>query len=197
VSSILSTLNNDQIFGEYYISTLFVTFDSILNSVFHHSYKDLLKSILENTIKTRLESKRLEIPHFVFLEPDYAEMTEIRNCTFSNLFSEGSLSQVSSATYVLELESDSHKNIKAYTKDPKTLKLNQVSTNYDDCILITILERGDQLSFKGEGIKKKFYLRLPEEEELKKEWEEKWEERWDLVEDAQLFIFTGKVNLGR
>lgn len=138
--SFLGTLTNNQAFGEYYISALFVTFDSIQDSIFHHSYKQILKSILEKTIKIGLQVKRLEIPYFVLLNSDNSSSVEnTRTHTFNSLFTNGSLLQVSSAMYFLRIKNYRESaEPKVYKRRRETSELTQVSTNYN-----VILERWD------------------------------------------------------
>jgi hypothetical protein len=159
VSSILSALANDQVFGECYISALFFTFSSILGSIFHYSYKKIIKSILEKTIKIELQVKQLELPYFVLLSnsDNNSSIETTRNNTFNNLFSKGSLLQVSSATIFLGFRCYKATNSqvlehKVYIKDPKTLQLKRVAK---DDTMVTILKRGDTL-VKEEGTKKRF-----------------------------------------
>lgn len=163
VSSILGTLNNDQVFGRYNIAALFVAFDSILNSVFHYSYKKVLKLILKDTLKIRLEAKQLGIPYFVLLPESYSHRSvKARESTLGEIFTKGSLLQVSSATYMLGFRSYTNAGYsfikpKVYSKDLISLKLKQAT---EDDTMIKILERGDTLPKEKGVIKKTIYFRL-------------------------------------
>jgi hypothetical protein len=104
----MGTITNHNVFQMYLMHTLFITFDSLIDNIFHCSHTNFFKWTLEDLIERNLKTKGLGIPLFVFTDLSNSNSitkfveNKKRDDVFANFFSGESLRQVSSATYKLQ-----------------------------------------------------------------------------------------------
>jgi hypothetical protein len=100
VSLMTAAIANLDLFGLYWIEHIFVTFN-YTRSVFHRSYKQLIKHALQRFFKVSLKKKSLKIPYTIFPESEGGIMRPLLNEKFilADSFIYGNILQASSETY--------------------------------------------------------------------------------------------------